>query len=71
MKIWYRFCWRFFFTQYSKVANLFCGAPSDSESSLQVFSNDLFGLGFKPVQDDFQHDFSRVFDGTDSTVVLA
>ena len=41
------------FTQNSKVADLFCGARSGSEPSL-FFSNYLFGLGFKPIQDEFQ-----------------
>ena len=35
------------------------------------FSNDSFGLGSKPVQDDFQHDFARMTDEADSSVVLA
>ena len=43
------------FTQDSKVEDLFCGASSGSEPS---FSNYFFSLGFKPIQDDFQHDFS-------------
>ena len=42
-------------TQDSKVEDLFCGAPSSSEPSL-FFRNYLFGLGFKPIQDDFQHE---------------
>ena len=46
------------FTQDSKVEDLFCGAPSSSEPSL-FFSNCLFSLGFKPIQDDFQHDFAE------------
>ena len=41
------------FTQDSKVEDLFCGGPSGSEPSL-FFSDFLFGLLFKPVQDDFQ-----------------
>ena len=49
------------FTQDSKVEDLFCGAPSTSEPSL-VFSNYLFSLSFKPIQDDFQHDFTRMTD---------
>ena len=39
------------FTQDSRVEGLFSGAPSGSEPSL-FFSSYLFGLGFKPVQDD-------------------
>ena len=30
----------------------------------------LFGLGFKPVQDDFQHEFARMTDETQSSVDL-
>ena len=47
------------FTEDSKVEDLFCGAPSGPESNL-FLSNYLFSLGFKPVQDDFQHDFARM-----------
>ena len=45
------------FTQDSKVEDLFCGAPPGSESSL-FFSNYLFSLGFKLIQDYFQHEFA-------------
>ena len=58
------------FTQDSKVEDLFCGAPSSSEPSL-FFSNYLFSLGFKPVQDDFQHNLARMTDEADSSLVLA
>ena len=58
------------FTQDSKVEDLFFGASSSSEPSL-FFSNDFFSLGFKPIQDDFQHDFSRMTEEADSSVVLA
>ena len=58
------------FTQDSKVEDLFCGASSGSEPSL-FFSNYFFSLGFKPIQDDFQHDFTRMTDEADSSVVLA
>ena len=44
------------FTQ-DEVEDLFCGASSGSEPSL-FFSNYFFSLGFKPIQDDFQHDFA-------------
>ena len=54
------------FTQDSKVEDLFCGASSDSEPSL-FFSNYLFSLGFKPIQDDFQHDFARMTDKADTS----
>ena len=58
------------FIQDSKAEDLFCGAPSGSEPSL-FFGNYLFGLEFKPVQDDFQHVFVRMTDEADSSVVLA
>ena len=45
------------FTQDSEVEDLFCGASSCSEPSL-FFSNYFFSLGFKPIQDNFQHDFA-------------
>ena len=56
------------FTQDSKVEDLFCGAFSGSEPSL-FFSNYFFSLGFQPIQDDFQHDFARMTDEADSSVV--
>ena len=45
------------FTQGSEFEDLFCGASPGAEPSL-LFSNKLFRLGFEPVQDNFQHDFS-------------
>ena len=44
------------FIQDFEFEDMFCGAPSGSEPSL-LFSNYPIGLGFKPIQDDFQHDF--------------
>ena len=58
------------FTQDSKVKDLFCGGSSSSERSV-FFSNYIFSLGFKTIQDYFQHDFARMTDETDSSVVLA
>ena len=58
------------FTQDSKVEYLFCGASSGSEPSL-FFSSYFLSLGFKPIQDDFQHDFARMADEADISVVLA
>ena len=60
------------FTQDSNVEDLFCGASSGSEPSLS-FNNYFFSLRFKPkpIQDDFQHDFARMTDEADSSVVLA
>ena len=57
-------------TQDSKVEDHFCGASSGSEPSL-FFSNYFFSLGFEPIQEDFQHDFARMIDEADSSVVLA
>ena len=58
------------FTQDSEVEDLFCGASSRSEPSL-FFSNYFFSLRFKPIQDNFQHDFAWMTDEADSSVVLA
>ena len=57
-------------TQDSKVKDLFCGASSGSEPNL-FFSNYFFSLGFKPIQNDFQHDFARMTDEADSSVILS
>ena len=57
------------FTQDSKVEDLFCCVSSGSEPSL-FFSNYFFSLRFKPIPDDFQHDFARMTDEADSSVVL-
>ena len=59
------------FTQESKIENLFCGAPYGSESSLFFNNISLFSMGFKPIQDSFQHDFAWMNNGTDSSIVLA
>ena len=61
---------RVLFTQDSEVEDLFCGASPSSEPSL-FFRNCLFSLGFKPFQDDLQHDFARMTVGADSSIVLA
>ena len=55
---------------FTQVEDLFCGASFSSEPSL-FFSNYFFSLGFKPIQDDFQHDFARMTNEADSSVVLA
>ena len=34
-------------------------------------SNYLFSLGLKPIQNNFQHEFARMTDEADSSVVLA
>ena len=57
-------------THDSKVEELFYGAPSGSEPS-PFFGSYVCRLGFKAVQDDLQHDFARMTDMADSSVVLA
>ena len=53
------------FTQDPKVDYLFCGASFRSEPSL-FFSNYLSGMGFKPVPDEFQHNFAGMTDEADN-----
>ena len=53
------------FTQDSKVEDMLCGASSSSEPSL-VFSSYLSGIGFKPVQYGFQHNFAWMTDEADN-----
>ena len=38
---------------------------------LPALSNYFFSLGFKPIEDDFQHDFARMTDEADSSIILA
>ena len=45
------------FHTFSKIDDLSCGDPFDSEPGL-FFSKYVSGMGFKPVQDDFQHNFA-------------
>ena len=58
------------FSQDSKVEDLFYGASLGSEPSL-FFSNNLFSLGFEPVQVDSQYDFTWVTDEANGSVILA
>ena len=58
------------FTQDFEVAELFCGASLGSKTSL-FFSKNLFSLGSEPVQDDCQHDFTRMIDWAYGSVPLA
>ena len=44
---------------------MFCGASSGSETSL-FFSNYLSRMGFKPVHDEFQHNFAQMTDEADN-----
>ena len=39
--------------------------------SSNLFSNNLFSLGFEPVQNDFQHDFTWMTDEAHGSVILA
>ena len=55
--------------QDSKVEDLFCCVSSGSEPSL-FFSNYFFSLRLKPIQNDFQHEFARMTDEADRSVVL-
>ena len=59
-----------FFTQDSEVEYLFCGASPGSEPSI-FFSNNLFSLGFQPVEDDSQHEFTWMTDEANGSVILA
>ena len=61
---------KIFFTQDSEVEDLFCGASPSSEPSL-FFSNNFFSLGFEPVQDYSQHDFTWMTDEANGSVILA
>ena len=58
------------FIQDSEVEDLFCGASPGYEPSL-VFSNNLFNLGFEPVQDDFQHGSTWMTDEAKISIILA
>ena len=59
-----------FLTEDPWVEDLLRGAPSRSEACL-FFSNDLLRLRLQSVQYDLQHDFARVADETDRSVILA
>ena len=54
----------------SEAEVLFCGTSPGSEPSL-LFSNNLFSLGFEPVQYDSQHDFTWMTDEANGSVILA
>ena len=49
---------------------LFCGAPSPSETCL-LFCTDLFCLWLESVQEDLQHNLSRMADKADDFAVMA
>ena len=44
---------------------------SSGRDRVRPFGDYFIFLGFKPVQDDFQHDFSGMADESDGSVVLA
>ena len=56
------------FTQDSETEDVFCGASSMPEPSL-FFSYNLLILGFGPVQDDLQHNFSWMTEEADGSAV--
>ena len=58
------------FTQDSKVEDVFCGASSSSEPSL-FFSNYLSSMGFKPVEDEFQHNLAQMTDEADNNSYMS
>ena len=59
-----------FLAEDPEIEYLFCGAPTGSETCL-LFCNDLFCLWLESVQDDLQHDLTRMADKADGSVVLA
>ena len=59
-----------FLAEDPEIEYLFCGAPSGSEACL-LFCNDLFCLWLESVQDDLQHDLTRMADKADGSVDLA
>ena len=56
--------------QYPKVEDLLCCSASWSEACLFLIDG-LFRLRLQSVQQDFQHNFTRVADEADGTIVLA
>ena len=59
-----------FLAEHPEFEYLFCGAPSRSKTCL-LFCNDLFCLWLESVQDDLQHDCTRMADKAAGSVVLA
>ena len=59
-----------FFTMDSQIEDLLCGGPSCSEACL-FFIDDPLRLWLHSVQYDFHHDFTRVTDKADRSVLLA
>ena len=56
-----------FLAEDPEIEYFFCGAPTRSETNL-IFCSDLFCSWLGSVQDDLQHDLTRMADGS---VVLA
>ena len=61
---------KMFLEKDSWVKDLLCGASSSSESCL-FFSDDLLCFLLQSVQYDIQHDFARMVNEADHSVVLA
>ncbi|MEW8542882.1 MAG: hypothetical protein AB2693_05055 [Candidatus Thiodiazotropha sp.] len=59
-----------FFTEAVKVVDLFHGAPYAFPPSL-LLSNYHLCFGFKPVEEDFQHNFASMTYEADASVLLA
>ena len=59
-----------FLAEDPEIESLFCGDPFGSETCL-LFCNDLFCLWLESVQDDLQHDLTRIADKADGSVILA
>ena len=59
-----------FFAKDCNVEDLFNGAPSCSKTCL-FFSGNLLHLGFESIEYDLQHDFARVTDEADCSIILA
>ena len=59
-----------FLAEDSEIEYLFCGVPSGSETCL-LFCNYLFCLWLESVEDDLQHDLTRMADKADDSIVLA
>ena len=57
------------FTQNSETEALFCGASPGSEPKL-FFNYNLLSLGFEPIQNGFQNDFTLMTAEADGSVVL-
>ena len=76
MKTWYRFCWCWRYFSHRILRLKICSvvllpALNPACSSAIISSACFFSLGFKPIQDNVQHDFAGMTDEADRSVVLA